>query len=275
MPRQRDPQLMPNPKANMWDLIAYYLRIQRTRRGLSQEAMGRIMKIGKSKVSRLELGEEKLTQPQATLIDQAWETGGIFALLVWYASIGHDPQWFAQYIHLEQRAAMLRIWESSVIPGLLQTEDYARSLLSVALEPDLDGALLRRMQRQTMLGGENPPHMAVLISQNALEWPIGSPEIMEGQLDRLLEVASLPHVVLRVLPRTWEVGAHLGLNGGFNILSADDFTVAYIESTGSGRLVSSPADVRSYEVRYERIGARALAEAPSRDLIKQVKESIR
>jgi transcriptional regulator with XRE-family HTH domain len=276
MPSKRTPDQLPNPKNNMWDFIATYLRFLRLKKGLSGESLGQIMKCGKSKVSRIEIGEEKLDWKQAELVDRAWDTGGLFGLLVWYANVGHDPQWFAQYVEKEQKAAMLRVYEANVIPGLLQTEDYARALLMSGIEMDREQVLVERMQRQGLLGRTPPPHMTVIVSQNALEWPVGSPDIMRAQLARLLEISEEPHIVLRVVPRNWKVGAHAGLNGSFQILSGDDFgEVAYTESPGSGRLVSSPADVRTYGIRYERISAKALIEGPSRDLVGTVMEAIK
>lgn len=274
MPAKRRPDQLPDPKHNMWDLTAWYLRYLRLRKGLSGESLGRIMQCGKSKVSRIEVGDERVDWQQAELIDRAWETGGLFGYLVWYASIGHDPQWFAQYVEMEQKADMLRLYEANVIPGLLQNEDYARALLDSGVEVERDRILLDRMQRQGILDTTPRPHLTLILSQNALDWPVGTPEIMRAQLERLLEVAESPDVVLRVIPRTWDAGAHAGLDGSFQLLSGDAFgEVAYTESPGAGRLVSSPTDVRSYLKRYERISAKALMEVPSRDLVNAVMEA--
>lgn len=275
MGTKRKPDQLPQPRTSMWDFIAYYLRYLRTKRGLSGEAMGQVMMCGKSKVSRIEIGEERLDWKQARLIDQAWETGGLFEVLVWYASVGHDPQWFAQYVEKEQSAKWLRIYEANVIPGLLQTEEYARALLSAGIETNRDQVLMERIQRQGILARPDPPHLTVILSQNALEWPVGSPDIMRDQLSYLMKLSESPDVVMRVVPRTWEVGAHAGLSGSFQLLSGDDFgEVAYTESPGAGRLVSSPPDVRSYGIRYDRISGKALIEEASRELIRTVMEGI-
>jgi transcriptional regulator with XRE-family HTH domain len=276
MARKRSIDELPRPKANMWDLIAWYLRSLRLQKGLSGESLGRILKISKAKVSRIEVGRERLDWKQAETLDKAWNTCGIFTLLVWYASIGHDPEWFPQYVELEQRAGMMRIYEANVIPGLFQTDDYARSLLLSGIETDPDKVLIERMQRQDLLTRTLAPHLTVILSQNALEWPVGNPEIMRAQLARLLEAAEWQNVVIRVVPRSWHAGAHAGLDGSFQIFSGDDFgEVAYTESPGGGRLVSSPSEVRSYGIRYERISAKALIEGPSSGLIRQVMEAFR
>ncbi|MFC5751638.1 helix-turn-helix domain-containing protein [Actinomadura rugatobispora] len=275
MATKRTPDQLPNPKSSMWAFIAFYLRFRRNQAGLSGEAMGRIMKVGKSKVSRIEIGQERLDWQEAEMIDKEWDTGGLFGLLVWYASLGHDPQWFAQYLDLEVRAGVISAFEAQVVPGLLQTEDYARALL-ISGDANLADQLLReRIERQLIFNRVSPPHFTTILSQNALEWPIGSPEIMRAQLARLLECAELSNFVVRVVPRSWQTGACPGLDGSFVRMSGDDFgEVAYAESPEGGRLVSAPPDVRKFHVRYDRISAKALPEGPSRDLIRQVMEAL-
>lgn len=271
MAAKRTADQLPDPKNDLWDLIAYYLRFQRTKRGLSGEAMGRIMQCGKSSVSRIEIGVERLDGKQAELIDKAWDTGGLFAFLVWYASLGHNPEWGAQYMDLEQRAGMLRVYEAQVIAGLLQTEDYARALIDSGLAAQPEKVLQDRMTRQVILTREPGPYLSVILSQNALEWPVGSPAIMRAQLEALLD-ASKSHSV-RVVPRQWSTAAHPGLDGSFSLISGESFgEVAYTESPGGWRLVSSPSDVMSYLIRYDRISVKALPEEPSRDLIRSAME---
>lgn len=275
MATKRAPDQLPDPKKNMWDFTAFYLRLCRNQRGLSVDALGRTINMSKSKLSRIELGDERLDGRYAAQLDRAWDTGGLFELLVWYAAVGHDPQWFAQYVELEQAAGMLRIFEAQVIPGLLQSEDYSRALLLAGMSTQPEKILTERMQRQAVLTREPAPYLTVLLSQNVLEWPVGSPTIMREQLGRLLEVSELPNVVVRVAPRSWETGAYPGLDGSFALMSGDDYgDVAYTESPGGGRLVSSPSDVRHYGIRYDRISAKALPEGPSRTLIKNAMEAV-
>ncbi|MWA04559.1 hypothetical protein F8568_030100 [Actinomadura sp. LD22] len=276
MARKRSPEELPKPQTNLRDFTAYYMRFQRTQRGLSGEALGRVIGAGKSQVSRIETGIDRLDAKQAALLDKAWNTGRLFSLLVWYAAVGHDPAWFAQYVELEQRSDMLRLYEANVIPGIFQTPEYADALLRSGIEADPDRLLADRLERQNLLLRTPPPHVTVILSQNALDWPIGTAEIMRAQLARLLEEAERVNVVVRVIPRSWATGAHAGLDGSFHLMSGDDFgEVAYTESPGAGRLVASPADVRSYGVRYERISAMALDEGASFQMIQRIMEETR
>lgn len=268
---------LPDPKSSMWNLTAHYLRQTRKRKGLSGEALGRALQISKSKVSRIERGEERLDLDLAMKADKALGTVDLFMLLVWYASFGHDPEWFPQYVKLEQQAKWLRLYQSQVVSGLFQTEEYARALLTSSIETDVERLVVERLQRQEMLSREqDPPNVSLLLSQNALDWPVGSPRIMREQLGHLLEVASMPHVMVRVVPRSWECGAHAGLAGSFQIITGDTWgDAAYTEATGTGRLIASPAEVLKYALRYERISGSALNTERSIELIRRVMEAFR
>ncbi|MDL4775318.1 DUF5753 domain-containing protein [Actinomadura xylanilytica] len=105
---------------------------------------------------------------------------------------------------------------------------------------------------------------------------VGSLEIMWEQLQRLLDMSEWPNVIVRVVPRTWDTGGCPGLDGSFKLLKGRDFAdVAYTQSPGTGRLVSSPAEVERYVVRYDQISAKAMPEGPSRELIRSVMEDFK
>ncbi|WP_242906605.1 helix-turn-helix domain-containing protein [Actinomadura terrae] len=254
----------------MWAFIAYYLRFCRTQRGLSGEAVGRLINASKATVSRIENGVERLDGKRAALLDKAWETGGVFSLLVRYASIGHDPQWLARLSTFEQRARIIRIFDPLLISGLLQIEDYARALLTGGGMPDPEPFVVERMARQGVL---DRAFVMVLLSEATLRWPVGSPRIMREQLAHVLEVAERPNVVVHVIPQTFDTGAYPGLDGGVKLVTGDDFgEVAYTESLGGGRLISSPTEVAEYAILFGRISAKALPEHRSRDLITKAME---
>jgi hypothetical protein len=134
-------------------------------------------------------------------------------------------------------------------------------------------ALEIRIARQSVLYKPSPPSFRVLVDECALLRPIGGPEIMAGQLSRLLEVAELPHISIRVIPLS--AGGHLGLEGPFVITTVAEGEVAYMEACGGGRLSSDKAEVRRYGVRYDQIGDLALPLGASRDLIASVMETMR
>jgi transcriptional regulator with XRE-family HTH domain len=256
----------------MWGLLAYYLRFCRQQRKLSGEELGRLMGVSKPTVSRLETGLKALEESEARAIDAAWNTGDLFTLMVFWASAAHDPQWFTQYKDKEQKAEMLRIFEANLMPGLLQTELYIRALIATGDALDPEALLADRMNRQQVLDRRPHPFVHVILSQNAIEWPVGSPAIMRAQLAWLLELAERPQVVLQVVPRTWDTGAYPGLDGSFQLLTGAWGEVAYSESPWRGRLVTAQSDVGHYSKRWNRVSAKALPDEASKALLKRVME---
>lgn len=262
----------PDPKSSMWSLIAYYLRFCRLQRKLTGDLMGEVLGCSKSTVSRLETGALQLTPEQAAVIDRTWDTGGIFTFLVWYATLGHDPDWFRQYVEFENRASVVKTWQVDLVPGLLQTPDYARAGLATGNLKDAEAALEKRLARQSILDRPDPPTLWFLLSQTLLELPCGGPQVMKDQLAHIIDLSRRPNIGVRVVPKS--VGHHPGLDGAFMLMTLTEphMEVAYVEAPGGGRLVSSTVEVAAYALRYDQIGQHALPEGLSRDLIRQIME---
>jgi transcriptional regulator with XRE-family HTH domain len=263
----------PDPKTSMWAFIAFHLRFCRNQRKLNGDELGKIINCSKATVSRIENGETRLDEIQASSLDGEWATGGLFTLMVWYARLGHDPDWFREHVSYEARALELKIYELALIPGLFQTEAYARSLMEVAGVEDVDTQVAARMARKEILERRPRPQLWVLLTQSVLDWPYGGPEVMREQLAHLLELALRPNMSIRVIPRF--AGSHIGVDGAFKVLRVAEGDVAYTEAHGGGRLILSTEEVRTFATRYDRIGAKALNEDSSRSLIEQVMEAMR
>jgi transcriptional regulator with XRE-family HTH domain len=256
----------------MWNWIAYELRFQRMKRGLSGQDLAKILNVARSSVSRLENNLAKIDDGQALKLDKLWNTGGHFTLMLWYARLGHDPDWFREHVNIESRSSVIRIWENAWIPGLLQTEDYARATLVAGGVRDLEGTLAARMARQEILHTEDPPVLWVLLWEPVLQVPVGSKAVMRAQLAHLLTVSESTDIAIRIVPTS--AGAHPGLDGAFKIMTTETGDVAYADSPGGGRLVPSAAEVRSYSLRYDRVGQQAMPKCPSRDRIAQAMEAM-
>jgi transcriptional regulator with XRE-family HTH domain len=267
------PKPSPDPKSSMWAWLAHDLRLYRTQRGLSGDAVAKLINCARSSISRLENGEAKLDEGQAAALDERWRTGGHFGTMLWYARLGHDPNWFKQHVGLESEASVIKVYEALAVPGLLQIPEYACALIAEGGVADVNERVAERMARQAILTREPPPVLWVLLTENVLDWPIGGPEVMRKQLAYLLEASERPNIGIRVVPRS--AGAHYGMNGSFKVMTGAAGDVAYSESPGGGRLVPSASEVRSYVLRYDRIGQKALPEDQSRDLIKQVMEAMK
>lgn len=267
--RMKDPA---DPQGSLWGLIGYHLRHLRTMQGLTGPDAAQVMGVAPSTISRIESGEQRLTEKHAMKIDKGWRTGGLFGYLIYYARRASDPDWYKSLKEFEQAALELRIFGVLHIPGLVQTEAYARALLASGRNPNLDRALQDRLARQEVLERSTPPDLWITVAQTVLEWPVGGPEVMKEQLKRLLTLSEQQNIYLRVVPRS--VGAYEGLDGPFQIVKTPGGggDVAFVEAAVEGRLVVDVDDVYAFRNRWERIGAKALPEDLSRGLIQQVME---
>lgn len=262
-----------DPDHNLWHWIAVDLRVWRLERNLSQAEVAEICKVDNSTVSNWESGGAKLPQERADILDRVWRTRGHFARLRRLAESSHDPNWFHQFTSYERRATAVSPYSALTIHGLLQTPDYARALIVGGQNvTDVNAAVSDRMARQEILDGPHPPTLWVLIKESVLWDCVGAPAIMRAQLAHLLDMSRRNNIIVRVIPRS--VGAHPGVDGAFTLLEVDGAGVAWSAAVGGGRLITDPAKVRDYQVRYDRIGADALSRDSTRDLITKVMEAM-
>ncbi|WP_116023862.1 Scr1 family TA system antitoxin-like transcriptional regulator [Thermomonospora umbrina] len=257
----------------MWDLLAFYLHFLRTREGLSCAGVGQWTNNARQTVSHWESGLLKPPTHALAILDERYRTGGLLALIHHHAKRGHDPNWFRTALDLEARATEVNIWEVTWMPGWFQTEGYARAVYAAATDPlekeEIDKLVDIRMRRQEAVSRKPKPLVRAFLDQGVIDQPVGGPVVMRGQLDRLVELAQLPNVVIRVVPRS--VGAHAGRDGSFKIIAADRATFAYVEASGGGRLVSDSTEIRTYRARLDHIGDRALSVDESITLIEKAK----
>jgi len=260
-----------DPTSSLHAWLAYDLRAYRKRHGMTGTQVGKIIGYVRSHVSNLEAGRVQLDMKQAERLDEAWDTGGHFQRLVTFARKGHDPNWFLQHGQYEAAASVIRIYQGQIIPPPLQTEDYMRALLAESDAEDLEQAVQSRMARQdAILSRSSPPYVWVLMDEDAITSEIGGRRVMFAQLSHLLELGKLPHVSVRLLPKS--AGAHLGLDGPFRLITVKNRLVAYVGARRGGRLIEDAAEVQELAVDYERIGFKALSEDASRTRIAEFLE---
>lgn len=258
-----------DPSGSLWDLIADDLRFWREHHNMSLAQVGRAIGVSKYTVGDIEHGRHHLQDTHAKRLDKMWELNHHFTRLIRFAKSRHSRDWLSENVDLEAQAEVIKIYEAIVVPGLLQTPDYARALLRAGAN-DVESSLNARIARQAVLERNPPPMLWVLLAENALDWPIGGHQTMHEQLSRLLETSAAPNISIRVVPRS--TGAHPGLDGSFRIMIGKLGQVAYTESVSEGRLITASAEVGFYAIMYDRIGHVALPEAQSRDLIKKAME---
>lgn len=174
------------------------------------------------------------------------------------------PPGFPKFVAQEAKATAIYGFEAQVMPGLLQQEPYARSIMDAGQVPDeLDALVAARMGRQALLANPKPPRMWFVIDESALYRPAGGREVIHEQLTYLAHVmANVSNVQVRILPFdsvTWAA-----LDGSFKILEMPDgHKVAYLESAGSGQLVHDPDRVEAASVRFHLVMGEALPAAAS------------
>jgi hypothetical protein len=166
-------------------------------------------------------------------------------------------------------AEVIRIYQGQVIPGPLQTEDYARALLLASSEvKDLDETLKARMERQAaILDRPEPPYVWALLDEDVLDDCIGGVEVMRAQLRYLLELMRRPNISIRIIPRS--TGAHIGKDGPFRIIAVDSRDIAYAGAARGGRLIEMCGEVEQFKLDFDRIGQKAASEDASRILIER------
>lgn len=256
-----------DPDGSLWHWIAADLHFYRAKHKMTLDQLGEVMSLKKAAVSNLEAARPgfRLQQRQAEALDTLWGLNGHFSRLLRYAHRMHSPEWFRDFTELEKHANKIKLYEVALVPGLLQTEGYARTLLSSGPVVNVDRAVSARLTRQKILTSDNPPELWVLLNQSALEQPVGGPEIMRGQLQHLLDCTQRHNTIIRVVPRS--IGAHMGLDGAFSIIYTKKTRAAYMDAIGGGRLSDDPAVVDEHELCFDRIGADALSRESTRQMI--------
>jgi transcriptional regulator with XRE-family HTH domain len=193
----------------------------------------------------------------------------------WWAAYGDVLA--GSYAELEDAADTIRSWQVQLVPGLLQTVDYARELIHGGLPDDpteADRRIQARITRRALLARQNPPRLEIVLAEEVLRRPIGGWGVMRGQLMALQDAAKLPNVSLRVVPIS--SGRHPMIGQGsmviFEFPSPVDLSVAYLETVAGGVYVEDVAQVKRCSVKFDRISGAALTEDDSADLIAAIIE---
>jgi transcriptional regulator with XRE-family HTH domain len=254
------------------------LRSYRVKAGMSLEQLGARVYLSDDMVGKIENGQRVPTEQFAAACDAVPElnTGGALAelreLLKDYLKQRAYPGWFIRWPEKEAQATVLRSFELVFIPGLLQTQGYARALLDnrIGSNDDVADIVAARMERQAILDRSNPPELWVAIEEAVLHRPVSGPAVMHEQLNHLLRAAQRPNVVLQVIPAS--VGVHGGLAGaGFIVADfADAPHVAYQETQVGGQVIEDRDDIAILLTAWDRLRAEALPRAASLDLVKEV-----
>ncbi|MFJ8636197.1 helix-turn-helix domain-containing protein [Streptomyces sp. NPDC093568] len=267
------------------------LRALRTGAGLTSGEAARLAGWHQSKVSRIETGASGVKPADVRLLLDVYgvEDSQLRELLLvlagsdegggrhhwWHAYRGVLPPTYRDFISLESQARAMRTLETSVVPGLLQTPEYARAVTRAAvggLGPDaedrLDALVAVRLARQDVLRADPPLELSAVLDEAVLRREIGGPEVMARQLSRLMEAARLPQVRLQVLP--FRAGEHVGITGPFVIFSfssTSDLDVVVLDHLTSSLYLERKEDLRAYTEAFNALRIHALSPEESLDYI--------
>ncbi|MGW4462280.1 helix-turn-helix domain-containing protein [Micromonospora sp. NPDC004704] len=186
-----------------------------------------------------------------------------------------DPQWFKPWAEAEREALSLRWFEPLVVPGLLQTEEYARAVLTDAgptSRDDVEQKVRDRLDRQWILSRKNPPQFTACLDEGVLRRPIGSPQVMLEQVRALISACQEPHIRVHLVPST--AGAYAGLNGPFAVAAGPGGRITcYLDNQLEGQVVESAEHVAALQGSWESVRGEALPHRQSIELMTEVAET--
>ncbi|MFI6266434.1 helix-turn-helix domain-containing protein [Micromonospora sp. NPDC051006] len=257
--------------------IARELRQLRERAGMTLDVAARQLDMSKSNLSRIEnaqIGIKPRDVRAALALYQV--TGADAEALIeiargaqqrgwWQTYSDVLPEWFEFYVGLEAEAAQLRTYEAESVPGLLQTEAYAREIYRrTAGEEGLERKVAARLHRQNVLRRDDPVRLSVVLNEAVLLRPVGGAVVMAEQLVHMGQVAQLPNVTIQVLP--FSAGGHPAMSTPYVVLNfpdAADASVVYLDNLTLGLALEEADHVRGYSLVHEELCRMALDPAAS------------
>ncbi|MFI0774373.1 helix-turn-helix domain-containing protein [Streptomyces sp. NPDC021212] len=264
----------------------------REKSGLSFEQAGRALDVTHATIRRMEKAEVGLKLPY---VEKLLRTYGVtdpeeveaFLSLAkeankngwWHRFRDVLPDWFNTFVSLEVEANLIRAYEPHYIPGLLQTEDYARAVLRAGMahapESEIERNVALRMERQALLRRPDPPMLWVVMDETVLRRPIGGPEIMRAQIGKLIEVADSPQIRLQVMP--FDAGPHPAMYGPFHIFRfpiPELPDIAYTETLVSGSYFDQRDDVSAFLEALDRMCAQAAPAQTTQAILSGIRKEI-
>ncbi|MFE1935390.1 Scr1 family TA system antitoxin-like transcriptional regulator [Streptomyces sp. NPDC059474] len=247
-------------------------RLRRLREGMgqSQRALAERLGYPNTYISRVERGEQLPSEALVSALDTHFGTDGLFADLLEMAQDASIPDYGRVVVSNQEKATRIQTFTSSLVPGLLQTEEYAYALFHTSLpgesEEKLRERVETRMRRKRVLSKDSPPFFWAIMDEAALKRPIGGLKCMREQIAYMLEASETPHITIQVLP--FAQGAHPMLGGSLSLLTLQNGTTAgYVESFASGEPVESQPRILELTQRFDVARSKALPEKESLELV--------
>ncbi|MHA5050593.1 helix-turn-helix domain-containing protein [Streptomyces sp. SD15] len=250
----------------------------RKRAGLTQEELAPLVRFQPSTVASIEQGRRL---PPRVYIERAEEALDAFGAL-WAAAkyVTRQPglaSWFRKWADLEERAISLYTYENRLVPGLLQTEGYTRTLFNERVpaltDSQIEAQLAAREDRQRLLTERPNTAFSFIIEEHVIQRGTGGTEVTRGQIDHVLAVSELRNVEVQLMPMACAV--HAGLDGPIRLLETpENEWFGYCEGQESGQLVSNPKTISVLHMRYAKLRSQALTPDDSRSLLERTRGAL-
>lgn len=257
----------------VWSAYGKLLQHLRKRAGLSQQMLAEAIGYSQEQVASVEQGRRPAKTLFTTAADRVLEARGVLEVLQDDVDRAKLPQFFRNFALIEAEVVSRFSYDPLLVPGLLQTEEYARAVFAGHCPPlseeTVDQHTEARLSRQKLLTRVPLAELSFIVSEEALRDPVGDADVMRGQWRRILEVGAVRNVAIQVMPAGR--GFHPGKNGGFVVVETNDHRhLGYFESQGVGCVVQGAAEVRAFGLRYGKLRSQALNVEESARLVERM-----
>ncbi|MET9699007.1 helix-turn-helix transcriptional regulator [Streptomyces sp. NPDC006529] len=264
-----------DPSSSPRALLGAELRVARERAGLTQAELGEPLFVSGSFIGQLEAGTRRMHLDIARRIDEILDTGGFFVRNCGAAAKSKYPDHFAEAAEAEALATDIREYAPLIIPGLLQTERYARAVFRAyqptATEEDIDELVANRLERAALLKDPTTPLLWCVLDEAVLRRTGDHKAVLAENLRHIAALIRSHRIIVQVLP--FSAGVHAGLLGSLKLMTFKDAPpLAYVQGMGTGQLFDDPATVAQHTRTYDLLTATALSPRESLALIESVAE---
>lgn len=265
------------PDRSVRHLFGSELRRLRELAEMTLAALSEVVNVSTSHLSRIEAAEYMPPPELPSRLDACFGTDGSFQRLYALARREIHPDKYRRRMELETRARVIEEYAGHIVPGIVQTADYARALFRVskpkASDDQIEEMVTARLSRQDLLRADPAPDLSMILDEAVIRRPVGGPSVMRAQLAALVGMAHTPTTVVQVLP--FEHGEHALLGGTLTLMTLDNGgAVAYEESITTGQLLEDPDSVSARRRAYDVIRAYALSPTDTAALIRSVMEAL-
>ena len=253
-------------------------KVFRKRAGLTQEAYAPLVGYQPSTIASIEQGRR--FPPRAFVVRAEEVLDAFDVLLVSYTHVLRQKglaSWFRQWADLEERAVSLYTWENRLVPGLLQSEGYARALFQARMplltESQVEAQISARMERQSILVNRPDVVFHFIVEEHVFQRRTGGTDVTRELIDHILELTELRNVELQLMPMACDV--HAGIDGPISVLETPEHEwFAYSEGQRSSQLIVDPKSISVLHTRYAKLRSQALNPADSRSLLERMRGAL-